>query len=172
MTTPMEAWPITGFVRLLGTVFGPPEVWGPGGAGWWPDAPLWKLSGLFDLTADQSVQAGVADLEQAMAEHGNDHLVIYGISQGSLIATVEKRKLAEQYPVGTEAPDIDFVMQGTSICPTGAFMPGSRACTFLSSIGRSTAPRRPTPSSTRSSSTGSTTVRRFPVVSDQSHRRL
>ena len=54
------------------------NVWGPGGAGW-PDEPLWKLSGLFDLTLDQSVQAGVADLETAMAEHGNDHLVIYGV---------------------------------------------------------------------------------------------
>ncbi len=52
-------------------------------------------------------------------QHGNDHLVIYGISQGSLIATVEKRKLAEQYPMGTEAPDIDFVMQGTPNLPNG-----------------------------------------------------
>ena len=30
--------------------------------------PLWKLSGLFSRTIDQSVQAGVADLETAMAE--------------------------------------------------------------------------------------------------------
>ena len=34
----------------------------------WPDEPWWKLSGLFDLTYDQSIQAGVADLEAAMAE--------------------------------------------------------------------------------------------------------
>ena len=60
VTAPMEAWPITGFARLLGTVLGPPEVWGPGGAGWWPDEPWWKLTGLFDLTWDQSVQAGVS----------------------------------------------------------------------------------------------------------------
>ena len=50
VTTPMEAWPITGFLRLVGIALGPPEVWGPGGAGWWPDEPWWKLSGLFDLT--------------------------------------------------------------------------------------------------------------------------
>ena len=70
-----------------------------------------ETPGLFDLTCDQSLQAGVADLEQAMAEHGNDHLVIYGYSQGAVIAIREKRKLAEQYPAGTKAPDIDFVLQ-------------------------------------------------------------
>ena len=45
--------------------------------------------------------------------------MIYGISQGSIIATVEKRKLAEQYPAGTEAPDIDFVMHATPNLPNG-----------------------------------------------------
>jgi predicted esterase len=55
-----------------------------------------KLSGLFDLTIDQSVQAGVADLETAMATHGNDHLVIYGYSQGAMIAIRAKRKLADR----------------------------------------------------------------------------
>ena len=80
---------------------------------------MWKLSGLFDLTFDQSVQAGVADLEAAMAEHGNDHLVIYGYSQGAVVANVEKRKLAEQYPAGTTAPDIDFVLGGDPNLPNG-----------------------------------------------------
>ena len=59
--------------------------------------------GLFDLTADQSLQAGVADLEDAMAKHRNDHLVIYGDSQGAGVANVEKRRLAEQYP-GNRCP--------------------------------------------------------------------
>ena len=119
VTAPMEAWPVTGFARLMGTILGPPEVWGPGGAGWWPNEPWWKLSGLFDLTLDQAVQAGFGDLELAMAAHGNDHLVIYGISEGSIIANMEKRKLAELYPVGTKAPDIDFVMQGPFNLPNG-----------------------------------------------------
>ena len=119
VSTPMEAWPITGVVRLLGIALGPPEVWGPGGAGWWPDEPLWKLSGLFDLTLNQAVQAGVDNLEAEMVKHGNDPLVIYGISEGSLIVNREKRKLAEQYPAGTDAPDIDFVMQGTFNLPNG-----------------------------------------------------
>ena len=103
MTTPEELWPITGFFRLLGLALGPPSVLGLGGPAW-PDEPWWKLSGLFDPTVDQSLRAGVADLEDAMAEHGNDHLVIYGYSQGTMVANLEKRKLAEQYPAGTRPP--------------------------------------------------------------------
>ena len=118
VTTPEEWWPITGLSRLILSVFGDPRIWGPGGAGW-PDEPWWKLSGLFDLTIDQSVRPGVGDLERAMAEHGNDNLVIYGFSQGAVVANVEKRKLAEQYPAGTEAPDIDFVLQGDLNLPNG-----------------------------------------------------
>jgi len=118
VTTPQELWPVTGLLRLVGFAVGDPSLFGPGGAAW-PDEPWWKLSGLFDLTADQSVQAGVTDLEAAMAAHGNDHLVIYGISQGAGVANVEKQRLAEQYPVGTPAPDIDFVLQGDPNLPNG-----------------------------------------------------
>ena len=121
VTTPEEFWPITGLIRLVWLALGPQSVWGPGGPGW-PDEPWWKLSGLFDLTIDQSIQAGVADLEQAMAEHGNDHLVIYGYSQGAIIANREKRKLAEQYPAGTQAPDIGFVLSGDLNVPNGGLL--------------------------------------------------
>ena len=110
--------PLTGIFRLLFSAFGPPEIWGPGSAAW-PDEPWWKLSGLFDLTFDQSVQAGVADLEAAMAAHGNDDLVIYGYSQGAAVAIAEKRKLAAQYPSGIKAPDIDFVLGGDGNLPNG-----------------------------------------------------
>ncbi len=102
VTTPEEAWPLTGLIRLVGLLAGPPSIFGPGGAAW-PDEPWWKLSGLFELTYDQSIQAGVADLEAAMADYGNDHLVIYGYSQGAMIAIREKRKLAAQYPAETKA---------------------------------------------------------------------
>lgn len=118
VTTPEEYWPITGLFRLVGFMVGDPSMWRPDGPGW-PDEPWWKLSGLFDLTIDQSIRAGVADLEQAMAQHGNDHLVIYGLSQGATVANTEKRKLAEQYPAGTPAPDIDFVLQGDPNLPNG-----------------------------------------------------
>jgi PE-PPE domain len=117
VTTPEELWPLTGVLRLLVSAVGPPY------AGFdspvWPDEPWWKLSGLFDLTYDQSVQAGIADLETAMAAHGNDHLVIYAISQGAVVANVEKQKLAAQYPAGTTAPDISFVLSGDPNLPNG-----------------------------------------------------
>jgi hypothetical protein len=118
VTTPEEFWPITGIGRLAASVVGAPSIWGPGGPAW-PDEPWWKLSGLFDLTIDQSIQAGVADLETAMAANGNDHLVIYGYSQGAVVANVEKQKLSAQYPAGTKAPDIDFVLSGDLNVPNG-----------------------------------------------------
>ncbi len=119
VTTPEELWPVTGLLfRLPGFVLGPREIWGLGGPGW-PDEPWWRLTGLFDLTIDQSLRAGVADLEDAMADQPNDQLVIYGYSQGAMVANLEKRKLAEQYPV--EAPDIDFVLSGDPNLPNGGF---------------------------------------------------
>ena len=121
VTTPEEGGPLTGLARLLFSAFGPSNVWGPGSAAW-PDEPWWKLSGLFDLTFEQSIRAGVADLEAAMAAHGNDDLVIYGYSQGAVVAIREKRKLAEQYPAGTKAPDIDFVLGGDGNLPNGGFL--------------------------------------------------
>ena len=120
VTTPEGLWPVAGLgrlVSLLGLGLGAPELFGPGGPGW--DVPWWNLTGLFDLTLNQSVQAGVADLERAIAAHPNEHLVIYGYSQSALIANREKRKLAEQYPKGTKAPDIDFVLGGDENLPNG-----------------------------------------------------
>ena len=67
-----------------------------------------------------------------MAAHGNEHLVIFGYSQGAIVANIEKRKLAEQYPAGTEAPDIDFVLGGDLNLPNGGSMPGSPASTCRS----------------------------------------
>jgi len=118
VTTPEEFWPITGLLRLAGFAVGDPRFFGPGGAAW-PDEPWWKLSGLFDLTFDQSVRAGVADLETAMADSGNDHLVILGYSQGAAVAIREKQRLAEQYPDKTTAPDIDFLLGGDPNLPNG-----------------------------------------------------
>jgi PE-PPE domain len=135
VTTPAEVWPVTGLFRLLGRVFGPPEIWGPGGAAW-PDRPWWKLSGLFDLTLDRSIRVGFADLERAMAKCGNDFLVIFGSPQGSIIANMQKIKLAKQYPPGTgtpRAPDIDFVLVADANLPNGglyARFPGLRLPIF------------------------------------------
>ena len=121
VTTPEESWPITGILRLVGAALGDPRVFGPGSPAW-PDEPWWKLSGLFDLTLDRSIQVGVADLEAAITEHPNDHLVIYGLSQGAVVANMEKKKLSERYPAGTNAPDIDFVLQGDENLPNGGLL--------------------------------------------------
>lgn len=118
VTTPQEYWPITGLARLIGFAVGDPKIGGFAGA-MWPDEPWWKLSGLFDLTVDQSIRAGAANLEAVMAEHGIDHLVINGYSQGATVVNTVKRKLAEQYPAGTDAPDIDFVLGGDPNLPNG-----------------------------------------------------
>jgi hypothetical protein len=118
VTTPEEGWPLTGLIRLGCAAVGAPSLCGPGGPAW-PDEPWWKLSGLFDLTYDQSRQVGLADLERAMANHGNDNLVIYGYSQGAEVANLEKQRLAQQYPAGTQAPDIDFVLGGDGNLPNG-----------------------------------------------------
>ena len=45
--------------------------------------------------------------------------MIFGYSQSAVIANRVKRKLAEQYPAGTEAPDIDFVLGGDPNLPNG-----------------------------------------------------
>lgn len=125
VTTPDELWPLTGLTRLLGLALGPPSLFGLDGPAW-PDEPWWKLSGFFDLTADQSLRAGVADLEAAMVAHGNDHLVIYGLSQGANVANAVKKRLAEEYPAetpaGADAPDIDFVLGGDLNLPNGGMM--------------------------------------------------
>ncbi len=99
-------------------ITGSQAVWGPGGPAW-PDEPLWKLSGFFDPTFDQSVRGGVTALDTAIADHPNEALVIYGYSQGAIIANIEKQKLADQYPEGTDAPDIDFVLSGDINLPNG-----------------------------------------------------
>ena len=54
-----------------------------------------------------------------MAATGNDNLVIYGYGQSAVIANLEKQRLAEQYPAGTEAPDIDFVLGADFNLPNG-----------------------------------------------------
>ncbi len=48
--------------------------------------------------------------------------MIFGYSQGAVVANIEKRKLAEQYPEGTEAPDIDFVLSGDINLPNGGLL--------------------------------------------------
>ena len=165
MTTPAE-------VLAPHRVLPPPRarVQGPRASGGpvaqaWPDEPWWKLSGLFDLTFDQSIQAGLADLEagdgQAPQRRSRDHglLAKRGYREpGEAQARRAVPRWEPRSPISTSCSSL------TPICPTGGCLPGSRASTCRSSIDISTAPRRPTPSSTRSRSPGNTTsVADFPL---------
>ncbi|MGE2731005.1 PE-PPE domain-containing protein [Mycolicibacterium vaccae] len=122
VTTPQEFWPITGLFRLLGFALGDKRLFGPGGPAW-PDEPWWKLTGLFDLTGNQSLRKGADQLEAAIAANENVHRVIYAISQGAGVANVVKSRLAVQY-AGFEGPvpDIDFVLSGDPNLPNGGLM--------------------------------------------------
>ena len=121
VTTPNELWP-AGPWAAWSALRSVRQASGPGGSGWLlDDHAVVEIVGTVLRTVDQSVQAGVADLETAMAKHGNDDLVIYGYSQGAMVANREKRKLAEQYP-GPEAPDIDFVLGGDPNLPNGGLL--------------------------------------------------
>lgn len=117
-----ESWPLTGILRLLGLAVGDPRIFGPGG-GSWPNVPWWKLTGLFDLTGDQSIRAGTAALEQAIAAAtpGN-RLVIYALSQGVQSTNTVRDRLTAQYSDGTPAPDIDFILEGDARVPNGGLL--------------------------------------------------
>ena len=121
MTTPKEFWPITGLFRLLGLALGASENSGGSVARRGQMSRGGNSRGCSTSPLISRSQAGVADLEEAMAAHPNDNLVIYGYSQGAVVANVEGRKLAEQYPEGTKAPDIDFVLAGDPNVPNGGF---------------------------------------------------
>lgn len=82
----------------------------------------WPVTGLLDYPFGTSVRIGEQNLQAAMAQYGGDGLVIFGHSQSSVIAYREKTRLAEQYPVGTPAPDIQFVTIGTLNLPNGGVM--------------------------------------------------
>ena len=87
--------------------------------------PLWKLSGLFDLTGDQSIEVGTADLETAMAATAADpdgRMVVYGYSQGAVVVN----KVRESSPRSTREPKRRPIStscwQVTSAYPTAALV--------------------------------------------------
>lgn len=121
VTTPQEFWPITGLFRLIGLALGDPRLFATGGPAW-PDAPWWKLSGLFDRTPSQSLKIGADQLEAAIAANVNLHRLIYGLSQGAGVANVVKRRLAAQYDWAAAVPDIDFVLAADPNLPNGGLM--------------------------------------------------
>ena len=109
------------------------SVWGPGGAAW-PDEPLWKLSGFFDLTFDQSVPGGVTVLEQAIADAPRRTA-----GDLRLLAGRDGREPSRSgsWPsstrTGPRPPTSTSCSAATSTCPTAASRPGSPVSTSRSS---------------------------------------
>ena len=87
------------------------------------------------LTFDQSVAAGQQALDScirttscdyndqvgSVAPTPTDTFVVYGFSQSSTIATLEKRELAAEYAPG-EGPDVSFVLIANGNRPNGGFL--------------------------------------------------
>ncbi|MCX2940086.1 PE-PPE domain-containing protein [Mycobacterium pinniadriaticum] len=87
------------------------------------------------LTYDQSVALGVQNLDNcikgtscnyntevgSVAPAPGDTFVVYGFSQSSTIATLEKRSLAAEYAYG-EGPDVSFVLIANGNRPNGGFL--------------------------------------------------
>ena len=172
VTTPEEAWPLTGALPpRLARVRAPEHLAGlvarrgrmsrggnsrgsstsPSISRSRPGSPIWRT---------------------AMAAYGNDDLVIYGYSQGAIVANLEKRKLAEQYPAGTDAPDIDFVLSGDPNLPNGGLagpVPGPLHPDPRLDVQRPRADRHPVRH--RRHHPAVRRLGRFPVVSAQPRRR-
>jgi PE-PPE domain len=87
------------------------------------------------LTFDQSVALGQQNLDNcikgtscnyntevgSVAPAPGDTFVVYGFSQSSTIATLEKRSLAAEYAPG-EGPDVSFVLIANGNRPNGGFL--------------------------------------------------
>jgi PE-PPE domain len=87
------------------------------------------------LPLNQSVAIGRANLDNCIratdceyntdvgsaAPAAGDKFVVFGYSQSAMIATLEKRALAAQYPDGG-GPDVSFVMIGNGNRPNGGFL--------------------------------------------------
>ena len=101
----------------------------------------------------------------SVAPAPGDTFVVYGFSQSSTIATLEKRALAAEYAPG-EGPDVSFVLIANGNRPNGGFLsrgpkasPSRGSC--RSAGRRSTDHPDRTPSTTPSTSPRSTTAGRI-----------
>lgn len=87
------------------------------------------------LTLDQSVALGKANLDNCIkatncvyntdlgsaAPAAGDKFVVFGYSQSAMIATLEKRSLAAEFPDGG-GPDVSFEVIGNGNRPNGGFL--------------------------------------------------
>jgi PE-PPE domain len=88
----------------------------------------WPISGLSSYTFDTSIRVGLHDLQAQIAQtdidSGDQPIIVFGFSQSAVIAVLEKRRLAAQYPLGAAGavPDIQFVLIGDLDRPNGGLL--------------------------------------------------
>jgi hypothetical protein len=100
--------------------------------------PFFTFRGLFDGPFDKAVAEGVKDLDACIEVSGcvytqaastgapqkGDSFIVYGYSQSSTIATLEKRALMERYPEGTKSgsPNVSFILTANGNRPNGGIL--------------------------------------------------
>jgi hypothetical protein len=103
--------------------------------------PFFTFKGLFDGPFDKAVAGGVVDLNTCIETPGDcvynqpgsigaptegDSFIVYGYSQSSTIATLEKRALIERYGDGTgpngPGPTVSFVLTANGNRPNGGIL--------------------------------------------------
>jgi hypothetical protein len=99
--------------------------------------PFFSFDGFFNSTFDKAVAEGQKSLDGCI--HANaackynpeastgapaerDSFVVYGYSQSSTIATLEKRALAAKYPGGHGSPNVSFVLTANGNRPNGGIL--------------------------------------------------
>lgn len=87
---------------------------------------LWPLTGLNSLTLNASIRTGYELLDDwvhgQLAGHPRTPLVVFGKSQSAIIASVEKRTLAEEYADRKEIPAVSFNLLGNPLRPNGGLI--------------------------------------------------
>jgi PE-PPE domain len=98
--------------------------------------PFFTFKGIFDGPFDKAVATGQQNLDlcingstdcpynqlaSGQAPTANDSFIVYGYSQSSTIATLEKRALIEQYPNGG-GPKVSFLLTANGNRPNGGIL--------------------------------------------------
>jgi hypothetical protein len=101
--------------------------------------PAFTFRGIFDGPFDPAVATGQQNLDACI--HGRadcvynqqaagaptvpgvgDSIIVYGYSQSSTIATLEKISLMQQYPGGVNSPDVSFLLTANGNRPNGGIL--------------------------------------------------
>lgn len=87
---------------------------------------FWPVSGLFDLTFNNSIGRGAelldARVQEKLQSSPQTPLAVFGYSQSAIIAAVEKRTLATEYASSDLVAPVSFVLMGNPYRPNGGFL--------------------------------------------------